>query len=115
VVKGLLWRSSDKESEPSTALIVRAYCASGPCLILFFVLHDRRVVAVVPAQPSPFCLLAGRDLQSIVERILVESGFELRYRSACILSQRIIRDSIEETLKAMADYEIVKKLEELGS
>jgi len=112
MVKGILWRSRDEKVEPHAALLVKAECSTGPCLVLFFTLQGLKIVAITPAQPSPFCLLAPARVQEAVERILLELGFRSQYHSVCMLSQCVLRGGVEETLKAMMDYEIVRRLEE---
>jgi hypothetical protein len=114
VVRGLLWKAQDSSTEPSAALVVRAECVAGPCFIIFFTFKGLKVVAIAPSQPSPFCILGSSELQQIVERILGDLGFRIPYRSACILSKYVIRDSISETIQSLIDYEIVKKVEEPG-
>ncbi len=111
-MKGILWRSGKPDSEPSTALIVKAQCAAGPCLILFFVLGGEKVVAIVPAQPSPLCMMAEQRLQRVIGTILSDVGFNTPYFSACRVSKSAIRESVRDTIQALIDYEVVRSVPE---
>ncbi|ABM80722.1 hypothetical protein Hbut_0871 [Hyperthermus butylicus DSM 5456] len=106
----ILWRRTSREAGelPDAALVLKAKCASGPCILVAFGLGGENILAIVPPQPSPFCLLARKELQYIIRRILSDLGvYGAENLSACIVSGWLARGPLRDVLEALKSYEIV--------
>jgi hypothetical protein len=102
------------DKEVSVA-VYPARCATGRCFVLAYMWDGAPRLLVVPAQPSPACVMPrlSREEARVVEEALLSAyRVALPYRlPACRVPRRLLRPSIWETLEALAAWGIVEEVE----
>jgi len=113
----LVWRPSgsrtgEQEGLPKAAAVYRAMCRESPCLVIAYMVGERPVVAVVPAQPSPLCISLDKASMAVIKRILVDLGFDIPYLTACRVTGTLLRRGLRETLDILQQFGIIDRLNE---
>ena len=110
---GREWRVAEIKDESMGRIRVAyrmARCVSGPCIIAAYSLGREARLAIIPAQPSPFCVRGDR-VDAIVARWLLERtpASYTFVPSVCRVPRRLLRPSLAETLQHLTDIGLLEE------
>jgi len=95
------------------AAVYAAVCPTGRCYIVAYIYSSKPRLAIVPAQPSPFCtrIADQREAKLIMEALRLAHGVTMAYGlPLCVISSRLLKETIKETINHLRSLGLIEKV-----